>query len=421
MSALDRAFIKAYGDEDRSAANQEHVTAARQPQQTASRAKRSAAAAAIRSGEVPQQPVAGAPSTATKPVEAPSQAKPKMVVGRKALHQLAQTGVVPAPHVPARAGSSSVTPAAIDRQAPNRPALESTMPASEPAVANRNSGPAQPLSAKEYRVDRGAAAAAAVKATAPAAQFTVVAKAPVSAPTLPAGQQYRRDEPVTIPMNRPNEPPPIETLEVDGFDWSEACRLLIDTAETQFQSLTSALCKPAGGARTIAVVAANEGDGCTTATLCMALALAKAGKRVCVIDGDLRRPQLAEALGLEPERGLECVLAGEATAHEVMIESLEDGFSILPLCRQIAGEVSERPGLGETTTLRELTRHFDMVLVDAGAALWAHTNILQTGLVDAVILVGTENQETFAWQRARRALAQWNVACLGAIENRCTH
>jgi hypothetical protein len=45
--------------------------------------------------------------------------------------------------------------------------------------------------------------------------------------------------------------------------------------------------------------------------------------------------------------------------------------------------------------------------------------MLGAGVIDSVILVGRQTADLDTWQRARQALAQWNVPCLGAITNRC--
>jgi Mrp family chromosome partitioning ATPase len=215
---------------------------------------------------------------------------------------------------------------------------------------------------------------------------------------------------------------PIAALEVDNLAWPPACGLLIERAEAELESAAAILIEQINDAsQTIAVCSVDEGQGCTTIVLCMALKLAAQGLRVCLVDGNVTHPQLAEILGLEPELGLESILAGEATLNEVLIESLEDRITLLPLCKPLRGDALERSKLRQTVTFGELRDQFDVVLVDAGSvgSPAARTSILESGSIDAAILVGCTNEDRMAWQRARRVLDQWSVPCWGAIENRC--
>jgi Mrp family chromosome partitioning ATPase len=217
--------------------------------------------------------------------------------------------------------------------------------------------------------------------------------------------------------------PPVAALEVDCLVWPPACDALIDRARTDLESVAAQLTDPAGecGA-TIAVLSIDEGHGGTTVALCLSRIIAQSGTRVCLVDGDYRQPSLAESLGLDTERGLESVLSGEAALGEILVESLEDQLMLLPLARPLAAEAVQRSKLRQTATFGELCDQFDVVLVDAGslgAAPALRPTLLGAGVIDSVILVGRQTANLELWQRARQALAEWNLPCLGAIANRC--
>ena len=130
--------------------------------------------------------------------------------------------------------------------------------------------------------------------------------------------------------------------------------------------------------------------------------LASADKRVCLIDADFEFPHLAETMGLSPERCLESLLAGEASVSEVLIESLEDGVTLLPLTKPVGSDLVERSKLRQTVMLGELRDHFDVILIDAGRACMPHRpacSILQAGAgIDAVILVRAQDTTRAAWR-----------------------
>jgi Mrp family chromosome partitioning ATPase len=463
MSAIDRAFIKAYSDEplaasespapaarrsipaetktaNMPAATTKSTTTSAAPRKSAGRARRSVVAAAIRADE-PTANVIAAPihpqrdqaiSTSTHAASATVQNKPKMVVGRKALQKLAESAVVPSPHMSFQPAGQAVGNANSDgtsdeamgdeivagsvlreRKLQQPPFKEAHSTQAEAAAAPRPK-------TSQFRLDpavpattsRKPSSSAAARLTAPT---SLAAQGPesVETPELRPLSSYRKQETPTAP---------VAALEVDRLAWPSACRMLIERAGSELESAAAMIAEQSlTESQTLAIASTDDGEGCTTIALCMAIKLAERGARVCLVDGNVSRPQVAELVGLEPERGLESILAGEATLGEVLIESLEDRLTLLPLCKPIGAEMIERSKLRQTVTFGELRDQFDIVLVDAGCvgSPKARCSILDGGSIDAAILVGCASDERIAWQRARRALEHRSIPCWGAIENRC--
>ena len=67
---------------------------------------------------------------------------------------------------------------------------------------------------------------------------------------------------------------------------------------------------------TVMVSSPTKGDGKTTVAVHLASALAKDGADVILVDGDLRHPQVAEWLGIEPSAGLTDVLTKQAELRD---------------------------------------------------------------------------------------------------------
>jgi Mrp family chromosome partitioning ATPase len=362
--------------------------------------KRTASATAIRGAEqsasVPiqpnateAQPIAAAPVSAVTPVA--SAAGAKVVVGRQALKQLAETATVPPPHAAFTYERAPAHNRVEARPGPNTVAAVVSAPlVSEP---------------KRHVSDHAPAAA---RAPEPAIESHPESRQP----------QLRLDPAIAAAAG-----PPVAGLEVDCLAWPPACDALIDRVRTDLEAVAAQLTRQAAGCGVaIAVLSIDEGHGGTTVALCLARILAQQETRVCLVDGDYRQPGLAESLGLDPESGLESVLAGSAPLCEVLVESLEDQLMLLPLARPLATDAVERSKLRQTATFGELRDQFDLVLVDAGslgAAPALRPTMLGAGVIDSVILVGRQTADLATWQRARQSLAQWNVPCLGAIANRC--
>jgi capsular exopolysaccharide synthesis family protein len=71
---------------------------------------------------------------------------------------------------------------------------------------------------------------------------------------------------------------------------------------------------------TVMVASPTKGDGKTTVATHLAIALARDGQNVILVDCDLRRPQVAVRLGIEPAAGVAMVLTNQAQLAESMTE-----------------------------------------------------------------------------------------------------
>jgi capsular polysaccharide biosynthesis protein len=73
------------------------------------------------------------------------------------------------------------------------------------------------------------------------------------------------------------------------------------------------------GAKTVMVTSCNPDEGKTTTIANLGLALARGGKHVALVSGDLRRPQLDRYLSVRAEAGLTRVLTGECDLLDAMV------------------------------------------------------------------------------------------------------
>jgi len=117
--------------------------------------------------------------------------------------------------------------------------------------------------------------------------------------------------------------------------------------------------------KVIMVSSALPSEGKTTLVVNLALALADAGRRVVVVEADLRRPKVTRYLALVGGVGLTNVLTASADLHEVLQRYGDAGISVLG-----SGPLPPNPGelLGSThmgALLDKLRSESDFVLVDA--------------------------------------------------------
>ncbi|WP_081318183.1 polysaccharide biosynthesis tyrosine autokinase [Microbacterium testaceum] len=120
-----------------------------------------------------------------------------------------------------------------------------------------------------------------------------------------------------------------------------------------------------GGRSSFVVTSSIPSEGKSTTTINLAIALADAGKRVALLDTDLRKPKVAEYLSIEGGAGLTDVLIGRAKVNEVMLPWGGRSLYVLP-AGKIPPNPSELLGSRQMGVLLEmLERDFDVVLCDA--------------------------------------------------------
>ncbi|MFS0733981.1 polysaccharide biosynthesis tyrosine autokinase [Microbacterium sp. 1P10UB] len=141
------------------------------------------------------------------------------------------------------------------------------------------------------------------------------------------------------------------------------------------------------GSRSFVITSAGPGEGKSTTTANLAIALAETGARVALVDGDLRLPRVADYMGVEGGSGLTDVLIGNAELVDVLQRWGRGKLFVLP-----SGRVPPNPAelLGSHAmqrTLAELTEAFDYVLVDAPPLLLVTDAAVVSKYTSGVILI----------------------------------
>ena len=140
--------------------------------------------------------------------------------------------------------------------------------------------------------------------------------------------------------------------------------------------------------RTIAITSALPGEGKTTASINLGLVSAMAvGRRVLLIDCDLRRPKVHTALGLRPEVGLAEVLTDQATAERAICKVESSALEVLPVRGTPSNPAELLASARMRSLLEELSRTYDLVILDTPPTLALPDAKVLSELVDGVVLV----------------------------------
>lgn len=160
----------------------------------------------------------------------------------------------------------------------------------------------------------------------------------------------------------------------------------------------------------------SEGKSSTTANL--AIVFAQQGKRVLLIDADMRKPTLHYTFRLDNRKGLSSVLVGEATLEEAVTPSEVPGLELLS-CGPLPPNPSELLGSKSMEALHaEATSQYDLVIFDTPPVLAVTDAQILANMCDGAIMVVRSNQTEYEEAiKAKELLTVGKAKLLGAVLN----
>jgi polysaccharide biosynthesis transport protein len=171
--------------------------------------------------------------------------------------------------------------------------------------------------------------------------------------------------------------------------------------------------------KTILITSAEGGEGKSTTAANLGVALARAGKRVILASGDLRRPRLQNFFRLHNGIGLTNVLAGENDVKDAL--RMPRGISNLKILNSgpVPGNPSElltSPAMQKV--IADLAMQADFILIDGAPVLALADSLVLSRLCDAVIFIAHAHKTSrSAVDQARQELAQVDARLLGSVLN----
>ena len=129
-----------------------------------------------------------------------------------------------------------------------------------------------------------------------------------------------------------------------------------------------------------------SGEGKSTVVINLAVALARSGKKVCVLDLDFRRPKMHRSFNLNNVEGISEYMLGECT-KEQLIKKTEFGVDVVN-----RGKTSQNTSIIFTSDkfkelINELKEEYDIILFDCPPVLLVSDYIHISKLSDAVLFV----------------------------------
>jgi len=174
--------------------------------------------------------------------------------------------------------------------------------------------------------------------------------------------------------------------------------------------------------RTLMLTSAGPAEGKSTTTANLAVTYAQAGKRVLVIDADLRKPTLHHTFGLTNRWGLTSVMVGQAPLEQAIQDINVENLWCLT-AGPLPPNPSEMLASNKMTALIEnLKKEFDIILFDTPPVIAVTDAQIVASKCDGVVLVidyGNVKKEIALKAKQLLELAHANL--LGVVINNKKH
>lgn len=173
--------------------------------------------------------------------------------------------------------------------------------------------------------------------------------------------------------------------------------------------------------KTLMVATGRPGQGATTTICNLAIALAQIGKKIILIDADMRRPSLHKFFDVPNEAGLSTLLNEDGNLTDAFQQTGIDNLIVVPAGPQPLNP-SELLGSDKMKDIvARLQEHCDLVLFDTPSTVVFSDGPMLASWIDAVIMVVSANQAPRGTEaQTRDLLKRANANILGVVVNRMT-
>jgi succinoglycan biosynthesis transport protein ExoP len=167
------------------------------------------------------------------------------------------------------------------------------------------------------------------------------------------------------------------------------------------------------------VTSVAPGEGKSSISACLAATIAETGKKVLLIDSDMRRPVQHKNFNLENTAGISSFLAGISEKNEISKQNFTENLDIIT-----AGPVPPNPSellssIRLQDMLKDYSNKYDMIIIDTPPLASVTDPVILSSHVDGVILVTWAGKTTYEMLgKGLKQLKEINAPVTGLVLNR---
>jgi len=171
--------------------------------------------------------------------------------------------------------------------------------------------------------------------------------------------------------------------------------------------------------RVVLVTSPGQYEGKTTTVWNLARAVAMTGRRVMLVDTDLRRAGLGRLLGMHQAKGITDVLLGEVAVADALQKHTESGILFLGSGRETANHTELLDSEAMRQLLHDLRKEADLVILDSPPVLAVADSLVLARLSDDVLMVCVAGQShRHELELARKLLSRVGEHVSGVVLNK---
>ncbi|MEO6360337.1 MAG: polysaccharide biosynthesis tyrosine autokinase [Sphingomicrobium sp.] len=161
-----------------------------------------------------------------------------------------------------------------------------------------------------------------------------------------------------------------------------------------YNSIAVALDETSPGAfpKTLLITSSAPSEGKSTTAVGLARSFADMGKRVLLVDGDLRHPSLRKLMGDMDGPGLSDALLGTAEGFTIILRDEDHGFDVVGAGQSPSNPIALLSTHGMSSVLERLGAEHDVVVIDGPPILGLADAVLLGRSVTAILLVAEANR-----------------------------